>query len=108
MSYNPNMKVTYEDLKDSSDDEDFLDLNKQVLEKLAVHTLIDAMTGQADYQTKVGAAKLVLDALGKSKPPAQPPQTNVQVNQFFPHMREALEGMSGVLKALPQGGSDVG
>lgn len=100
------MKITIEQLKDTDEDEDFLKANAQLLEKLAVHTLVDAMSGNAEIETKLVAASKVLDALGKSKPPAviaQPASvTNVQVNQFLPHMTEAMKGLSQVFSATKE------
>ena len=100
------MRVTIEQLKDTAEDEDFLKANAQLLEKLAVHTLVDAMSGNAPIETKLVAASKVLDALGKSKPPAliaQPASvTNVQVNQFIPHMTEAMKGLSQVFSATKE------
>jgi hypothetical protein len=98
------MKMTIEELSDiQGEDEDFLSKNKNILEKMAVVTLIEQMRGDIDPESRIKAATTILAALGKDKgqrPPELPQQNNTQINVFMPQMAEALKGLQGVVKAL--------
>jgi len=98
------MKLTIEELKETTDEnEDFILKNKNILERMAIVTLIEQMRGDIDPESRIKAATTILAALGKDKgQKAQElsPQTNTQINVFMPQMAEALKGLQGVVKAL--------
>lgn len=99
------MKLTVEDLDDVlGEDEDFILKNRNILEKMAVVTLIEAMRSDGDMETRIEAAAKVLQALGKDKGqsqlPVNPSQNNTQINVFLPQMAKAIEGLQGVMKAV--------
>jgi hypothetical protein len=98
------MKLTVEDLSETTeDDEDFISKNKNVLERMAIVTLIEQMRGDIDPESRIKAATTILAALGKDKGQKTdelPQQSNTQINVFMPQMAEALKGLQGVVKAL--------
>jgi len=98
------MEITEIELRTPEGEQGFLEVNKQVLEQLAVRSLIDLMrSSTATPQDKLNAAKTALEAVGKAKPNTVPAQTtnNFQFNTAItPHITEALGGLGKTLALM--------
>lgn len=98
------MQVTELDLVSPKDAQGFLEANSEMLEKLAVMSLINLMRSDtAVASDKLAAAKTALEAIGKSKPLQAANQTtnNIQINTAIaPHLMKALSGLGDTLTLL--------